>query len=114
MPKLKCEVGQCAHNYNNCCLKKAIDIDGVESKCKSDTSCLSYEYRGESRLNYEFATFDEPTDNATEVYCDVIQCVFEKGQKCYADRIVIKNVNSDNTKTTNNMITHCQTFESKD
>ena len=41
MPKLKCEVGQCAHNYNNCCLKKAIDIDGVESKCKSDTSCLS-------------------------------------------------------------------------
>lgn len=114
MPKLKCEVYQCKYNYNNNCSKKTIDIDGVNSKCKSDTTCASFEYRSDNSYNYEFATLEKPLEQKTEVFCDVVQCVFERGQKCCADRIVIKNLPNKNAQLTNNLVTHCHTFESKD
>ena len=52
----------------------------------------------------------------TEVYCDAIECVYEKGQRCYADRIEIANVDSENSNKHTNKpgVTHCQTFEPRD
>ena len=68
--------------------------------------------------DFEFAEFKEPPKINTEVYCDAVNCVFEKDQKCYADRIEIKNITNEkhvNYKQANRKdITHCQTFESKD
>lgn len=114
MPKIKCEVSQCKYNNDSSCLKNTIDIDGIDSKCKSDTYCSSFEYKEKSSFNYEFATLGKKESPKTEVYCDVVQCVFEKGQKCYADKIEIKNLPNKNAQLSNSLITHCYTFESKD
>lgn len=114
MPKLKCEVYQCKYNHDNSCLKKTIDIDGENSKCKDDTTCSSFEYKTDDTFNYEFATLENTKEQKTEVFCDVVQCVFERGQKCCADRIVIKKTPNKNAQISNSLITHCHTFESKD
>lgn len=54
----------------------------------------------------------------TEVYCDAINCVYEKGQRCYADRIEIANVDSEQSERISNLEnqkpTHCKTFEPRD
>ena len=115
MPKLKCDVKQCKYNCDSLCSKQHIDVDGINSKSKKDTQCSSFEYCNPSDYNYEFSTLEQKPTEQTEVYCDVIQCVFERGQKCYADKVVIKNLqNSTDGNKTTAAITHCQTFESKD
>ena len=118
MPKLKCSVEQCAFNQNSLCRKSNIDIDGPLSKTKKETSCKNYIYKDVDTLNYEFAKFDETPSAHTEVFCDAVNCVFEKDQKCYADKIEIKNVTNQQKpkykEANNKQITHCQTFESKD
>jgi hypothetical protein len=114
MPKIKCEVHQCKYNINNGCTKRTIDIDGIDSRCKIDTSCSSFVYQPDQNHNYEFARIENFEEHKTDVFCDVIKCVFERGQKCYADRIIIKNTPNENAQITNNIYTHCHTFESKD
>lgn len=117
MPKIKCEVEQCTYNSHLTCIKDNIDVDGLYSKTKKDTACSSYKLKDPDSYNFEFATID-PKSQHTEVYCDVVQCVFERAQKCHADRIVIKNIFNDNNihgnKAKSSSITHCHTFESKD
>ena len=115
MPKVKCNVLNCRYNYDLLCSKKNIDVDGIDSKNKLDTQCSSYEYLNHDNYNVEFAKMENEPTPQTEVYCDVIKCVFERGQRCHADRIVIKTTetkkdHNKHTKTT----THCETFESKD
>ena len=44
-------------------------------------------------------------------------CVYEKGQRCYADRIEIANVDSEqstNKQSRKPETTHCKTFEPRD
>lgn len=117
MPKIKCEVDQCAYNSHSTCIKNHIDVDGMDSRSKKDTACSSYKLKDFDAYSFEFANID-PNTQHTEVYCDVVRCVFERGQRCHADRIVIKNIsnsnNFDNQNAKNSSITHCQTFESKD
>lgn len=118
MPKLICNVGQCAYNTNSLCKKQSIDIDGPNSKSKKETTCKNYIFKDVETFNYEFAEFKEPPKLNTEVYCDAVNCVFEKDQKCYADRIEIKNITNEKhvgyKQANRKDITHCQTFESKD
>ena len=114
MPKLKCDVKECKYNYETMCSKIAIDVDGIDSKNKYDTKCSSFVCRSNDDLNYEFAKFENKPTPTTQVYCDVIKCVFERGQKCYADRIVIKHLNNGTTNPPLSTITHCETFESID
>ena len=119
MPKLKCEVEQCAYNYDWLCRKNYIDVDGVTSKTKKETCCKSYKVKDLDNYNYEFAQLGEMPRRQTEVYCDAINCVFERGQKCCADRIQIKNVSDVNNITDKNsaksaQVTHCQTFECRE
>lgn len=114
MPKLKCQVEQCAYNYDWLCAKNYIDVDGKEAKCKKETFCNSYECSNGNN-HVEFATFDGSPSIVTEVYCDVTNCVFEKGQRCYADKIEIKNINGElhvnPNLGINPEVTSCQTFE---
>lgn len=118
MPKLKCKVEQCAYNYDWLCSKNYIDVDGTDAVRKSDTCCKSFLFKDVETLNYEFARMDGYPQAKTEVYCDVVSCVFEKGQRCYADRIEIINegeIESLNYKDGSRpQITLCKTFECKD
>lgn len=114
MPKLKCNVYQCKYNYDSLCSRNNIDVGGMGSTCKTNTCCTNFEYRDNSQYLEEFAKLGEKPALQTEVYCDVVNCVFERGQKCYADKVVIKNVENTNLPFTSSAVTHCQTFESKD
>lgn len=114
MPKLICDVHNCKFNYDLMCSKYSIDVDGVESKCKRDTKCASFKVKDESNLNYEFANLDKIASPNTEVYCDVVKCVFERGQRCYADKVVIKKLSTKDESVITNSFTSCETFESKD
>jgi hypothetical protein len=107
MPKLKCKVENCAYNYDWLCKKNFIDVDGPSSKCKSQTACMSYRNQNEASNDVEFATFEGKPKVNTEIYCDAVNCVYEKNQKCYADRVEIQvDNNEENCRST-----HCQTFE---
>lgn len=119
MPKLKCKVEQCIYNYDWLCGKNYIDVDGPDAKAKKETRCSSYQCRSADNSNYEFAVMGGLNPSiVTEVYCDATNCVFEKGQRCYADRIEIKNVNGELKlgvkEGTSREVTNCQTFECKD
>ena len=116
MPKLKCKVNQCAHYNDGLCSKNYIDVDGPMSQTKKDTSCKSYLYKGNDLYDYEFSKLDQTPSLQTEVYCDAVKCVYEKGQRCYADKIEIENINtsSKNLCTNDQGVTHCKTFEPRD
>ena len=119
MPKLKCKVDQCAYNKTGLCAKNYIDVDGPEASSKKETSCKSYLFKDvETSYDYEFATMDSNPSLQTEVYCDATQCVYEKGQRCYADRIEISNVDEttakDYKKSQKPSVTECKTFEPRD
>ena len=107
MPKLKCKADNCAYNYDWLCKKSFIDVDGVESKTKTQTACMSYRNISDTKKDVEFASFDGKPSINTEIYCDAVNCVYEKNQKCYADRVEILADNNDLNKRS----THCQTFE---
>jgi leucyl aminopeptidase (aminopeptidase T) len=107
MPKLKCKADNCAYNYDWLCKKSFIDVDGVESKTETQTACMSYRNISDTKRDVEFASFDGKPSINTEIYCDAVNCVYEKNQKCYADRVEILADNNDLNKRS----THCQTFE---
>ncbi len=107
MPKLKCKAENCAYNYDWLCKKSFIDVDGVESKTKMQTACMSFCNANDTSNNVEFATFEGTPSINTEIYCDAVNCVYEKNQKCYADRVeIISDIKDKNKRST-----HCQTFE---
>ena len=115
--RLQCKVNQCAHNADGLCAKNYIDVDGPESHNKKETSCKSYLLKDVDTYNYEFAEMGNNPSLQTEVYCDAINCVYEKGQRCYADRIEIANVDSEqstNKQSRKPETTHCKTFEPRD
>lgn len=107
MPKLKCKAENCAYNYDWLCRKNTIDVDGPSSKCKNQTCCKSFCDKSDNSLDTEFATFDRMPSIHTEIYCDAVNCVYEKNQKCFADLVEILN----DGKTDKEHYTHCQTFE---
>lgn len=106
MPKLNCNAENCAFNQSYLCKRQSIDVDGITSVRKLDTACSSFAKSGTLSLDTEFATFDKTPSIHTEIYCDCINCVYEKNQKCYADKVEISKDYNNNTSST-----HCQTFE---
>lgn len=93
MPKIICDVKECTYNYEKKCTRRNIDVEGVTSTHKCQTYCESFVPKSDMTMNYEFASFDGKKDGDSDVYCDAVCCVYEKGQKCYADRINIGNSN---------------------
>lgn len=112
MPKLKCKAENCAFNYDWLCRKNYIDVDGPTSVRKKDTCCKSFCENGTVNLDTEFASFEKKPSIHTEIYCDATNCVYEKNQRCYADRVEILNdTTEDNKNKSRESYTHCQTFE---
>lgn len=119
MPKLSCDVKNCTYNYNRLCTRGAIDVEGPTSRRKKETSCLSFVSRDIETFNYEIARFGLDEDGKTEIYCDAIYCVYEKGSKCHADHVNIATINerkrNDLSKEANEPLdTMCRTFESQE
>lgn len=121
MPKLECEVRNCAFNYDRFCTKDGITVDGPASRRKRETSCHSFMSREIETLNFEFAKFGVDSDGNNEVWCDAIMCVYQQGDRCLADRIKIKVVGGFPSERRNHTQsastvdeTMCQTFEYKE
>lgn len=93
MPKIKCDVKNCTYNYDTKCTRKNIDVESMQALIKDETYCESFVPKSNMTMNYEFASFDSKITPSSDVYCNVVNCVYEKNQKCYADHINIKNSN---------------------
>lgn len=93
MPKIKCDVKNCTYNYETKCTRKNIDVESMQALVKDETYCESFVPKSNMTMNYEFASFDGKTKPSTDVYCNVVNCVYEKNQKCCADHINIQNSN---------------------
>ena len=93
MPKIKCFVKKCTYNNDQKCTRKNIDVESTDSVVKDETYCESFVPLSEMTMNYEFASFDGKKTDNVDVYCNAINCVYEKNQRCYADHIQIRNSN---------------------
>ena len=93
MPKIKCLVKKCTFNNKELCTRKNIDVESCDSLIKDETYCDSFVPKDESTAFYEFSTLDTRTDRNIDVYCNAVNCVYEKNQRCYADHIQIRNSN---------------------
>ena len=93
MPKIKCDVKNCTYNYETKCTRRNIDVESMQALIKDETYCESFVPKSTMTMNYEFASFDGKTKPSTDVYCNVVNCVYEKNQRCYADHINIQNSN---------------------
>ena len=93
MPKIKCWVKKCTYNNKETCTKRNIDVESSDSLIKDETYCESFVPQNESNLKYEFASFDNDINRNVDVYCNAVNCVYEKNQRCYADHIQIRNSN---------------------
>jgi hypothetical protein len=108
MSKLKCSVKHCLYNQNNLCGRNAISIDGYNSYSKSETCCESYSPISTHNFLYEISSLDVKPE--TTIYCDAVNCVFQKDAKCHADHIEIKEgVDKPGFKAIHT--TNCKTFE---
>lgn len=121
MPKLVCEVRNCAYNYDKLCTKDGISVDGPASRRKRETSCQSFVPREIETLNYEFAKFGADSKQNSEVWCDAVMCVYQQGDRCLADMIKIRVIGSfpsdkrNHTQSAGSVDeTMCQTFEYKE
>ena len=45
MTKLDCNVVNCSYNESNCCRREDIQVEGMQAKTPSETSCGSFECR---------------------------------------------------------------------
>ena len=81
MPKIKCDVKNCTYNYDTKCTRKNIDVESMQALIKDETYCESFVPKSNMTMNYEFASFDSKITPSSDVYCNVVNCVYEKNQK---------------------------------
>lgn len=108
MPKLKCSVKKCLYNQNNLCGRNAISVEGYDSYSKVETCCESFNPVSKHNFIYEFANLEVKPE--TTIYCDALNCVFQKGSRCHADHIEIKEAH-DKPGIDAQHETNCKTFE---
>lgn len=115
MPKLNCSVIKCNYQDKNHCCRNSIDVEGIAAHRKAETACLSYLPKTGEAYAEEFAKEFGPDKPEKIIYCDAVNCVYERNSKCHADRIEIddsKNATSSGYyKSTETM---CKTFERRD
>ena len=85
MTKLECSVTNCLHNAENRCCKQAIIVDGHEARENYETCCGSFDQNGEGSYKNLFKT----PENRLEIDCEAVNCVYNRENRCAAERIGI-------------------------
>ena len=104
MVSLKCNVATCLHNEDNYCCKQAIQVDGEDAKTVQETSCGSFDKRGEEAYRNVY----ENPNQSLQVGCEAVNCIYNQQRVCRAPKIDITG-SSANTS----MQTACATFQTK-
>lgn len=86
MSFLKCSVTQCAHNETGKCCLNSIRVAGDKAMSSPETSCKSYQKRGEGAMNY--VPHGAPGAE-TYIACDAVKCAYNSNKKCIADNVDI-------------------------
>lgn len=97
MTKLDCNVVNCAYNENNCCRRSGIDVQGMDAKVASETSCGSFSAKGsECTVNSNSCC----ACKETEVKCEAVECKYNDSYRCSAKHIGISGGHADNVRET--------------
>ena len=86
MTNLRCGVKSCTNNYNyKCCLPR-IDVTGKTACDCGGTCCSSF---GEKGMYGKNAMSAYEAEAATEIGCDVVNCVYNDHNVCSANTVGI-------------------------
>lgn len=102
MTNLRCGVKTCSNNYGyKCCLPR-VDVTGKTACDCGGTSCSSF---GEKGMYGKNAMSAYETQSATEIRCDVVNCVHNEKNICTACAVSIAG-----RKASKCFDTECDTF----
>lgn len=105
MTKLDCNVVNCSYNEDNCCRRTDIQVEGMQAKTPSETSCGSFAPKGCGCLSSSHV--EEPAKD-TRVACEACGCKFNREKECSANHIGIAGGHADNSRET-----ECGSFDCK-
>lgn len=89
MPRLSCTVKNCYYNKSSKCCREEIDVHGHEATMTDATYCSSFKEKLDGTTAKNEHTDNAP-ENALDVKCEAVRCVFNDNSKCHADRITIE------------------------
>ncbi len=85
MTKLDCNVVSCAHNENECCRLREINIEGATAVKAEGTSCGDFRVKGTDYARSDAACGCKDT----EVSCKAEECKYNDHKRCSARHIGI-------------------------
>lgn len=106
MPLLSCTARTCLYNKNEYCSKGDILVDGDAAVTQDETCCRSFAMRSEGARN----TFQSQKGyEKIDVDCKARKCMFNKDEKCDADKITITGASACNYDET-----RCGSFDKEE
>ena len=105
MSFLKCSVTQCVHNETGKCCLESIKVAGDNASSSPETSCKSYQKRGEGAMNY--VSHGAPGAE-THIACEATKCAYNTNRKCEADSVTITKCGSSSEDRCE--CTQCETY----
>ena len=85
MNDLKCSVRNCISNCGEKCSRNGIHVSGECASSCGETCCTSF---SESRGGFRKSLYGSAS-SATEISCDVENCVHNESGRCRAERVSI-------------------------
>ena len=105
MSFLKCSVTQCIHNETGKCCLDSIKVAGDHAASSPETSCKSYQKRGEGARNY--VSHGAPGAE-TYITCEAVKCAYNTNKKCEADSVAITKCGASSEDRCE--CTQCETY----
>ncbi|MBR1692069.1 MAG: DUF1540 domain-containing protein [Lachnospiraceae bacterium] len=104
MACLVCEVTNCTYNEKYCCCKGDIMVGGRHADQEDDTCCESFR-----NVTGDFfkSAMDHPSI-VIHIDCEAVNCVYNSGYRCHADKVAIKGNGADDSQAT-----LCATFKER-
>ena len=103
MPFLSCSAVKCIYNDDHYCQKGDILVEGNHAQEPSETCCSSFrEDNGEMTAK----NFAGESSGKILVDCTACNCRYNRGEKCYAEKIAIAGSSACQCRQT-----ECSTFD---
>lgn len=96
MTHLDCNVISCAYNGDCSCKRGDVHVVGEEATSASGTCCDSFVCRGSGSASNSFGT----PKKETQVFCDALECRFNRRNFCTADHIGISGNHAEDRRST--------------
>lgn len=113
---LTCNATNCVHNLGGLCSANKIEIAGNRAITSTSTQCSTFNEKGFLNAFMNMTNINIPGEIKQiirndgiymypTVACNAVKCIYNKDERCEADRLVISGANAMDTEGT-----YCETF----